>query len=248
VDPEGRKRFLDVYHEIETLYEILSPDPFLRPYIEDYGRLGQLFQIVQNAFKKHGTPIYDVAKKTEKLVRELADTTGVSFALPAVPLDEATLEALKTEPPDPNRVINLGRAISCGIFEAEDRQAHLFPIGERADKILDAFEDRQITTQDALGELKKLLAELLEAQRQQSESGLDRNAFAIFWLLKQESVEQARQLAVEIDGLFGQFPNYNANVQERRALKAKLYKALLPVMDKDRIVAMADRILSLGRK
>jgi type I restriction enzyme R subunit len=163
-------------------------------------------------------------------------------------LDEATLEALKREPPDPNRVINLGRAISCGIFEGDDRQAHLFPIGERAEKVLDAFEDRQITTQDALGELEKLLADLLEARRQQNESGLARNAFAIFWILKQEGVREARSLAVEIDGLFGQFPNYDANVQERRALKAKLYKVLLPVLAKDRMVPLADRIITLGRK
>ncbi len=248
VDPEGRKRFLDLYHEIEILYEILSPDPFLRPYLEDYGRLGQLFQIVQNAFKKHGTPVYDVAKKTEKLVRELADTTGVTFALPAVPLDEATLEALKKESPDPNRVINLGRTISGAIFEGSDRQPHLFPIGERADKILDAFEDRQITTQDALGELEKLLADLLEARRQQNESGLDRNAFAIFWLLRQEGASEARPLAIEIDRLFGQFPNYDANVQERRSLKAKVYKLLLPGVGKERMVPLAERIISLGRK
>jgi len=248
VDPEGRKRFLDLYREIETLYEILSPDPFLRPYLEDYGRLGQLFQIVLNAFRKHGTPLYDVAKKTEKLVRELADTTGVTFALPAVPLDEATLEALKKESPDPNRVINLGRTISGAIFEGNDLQPHLFPIGERADKILDAFDDRQITTQDALGELEKLLADLLEARRQQNESGLDRNAFAIFWLLRQEGASEARPLAIEIDRLFGQFPNYDANVQERRSLKTKVYKLLLPAVGKERMVPLVERIISLGRK
>ena len=246
VDPEGRKEFLDLYHEVETLYEILSPDPFLRPYIEDYGRLSQLFQIVQNAFRKHGTPIYDVAAKTEKLVRELADTTGVSYALAPVPLDEETLEALRKEPPDPNRVINLGRSIACGIFEVEDPQAHLFPIGDRAEKILDAFEDRQITTQDAIGDLEKLLAELLEARRQLKESGLERRAFAVFWILQQEGVGEARRLAIELDKLFEQFPNHEANVQEKRALKAKIYKFLLPAVGKDRMVALADRIVSVG--
>ena len=77
---------------------------------------------------------------------------------------------------------------------------------------------------------------------------MDRNAFAVFWLLKQEGVAEARALAIEIDRLFGQFPNYAANIQERRALKAKLYKVLLPAMDKDRMVPLADRLLTLGRK
>ncbi len=120
VDPEGRKKFVDLFHELERLYEILSPDPFLRPYIEDYARLGQLLQIVQNAFKRHLTPLYDIAAKTEHLVRELASTTGVGATLPVVSLDEATLEALRKDPPDPGRIINLGRAISTDVFDGDD--------------------------------------------------------------------------------------------------------------------------------
>ncbi len=247
-DPEGRERFVKLFREIESLYEILSPDVFLRPYVEDYGRLGALYQLIQSAFRKQGSPTYDVAKKTEKLVQELAETSGVTYALPAVALDEATLEALRKEKPDPNRVINLGRTIAATVLEGPDTQAFLFPIGERAEAVLEAFEDRQLTTQDALGELAKLLAEFLEARRQQNESGLGRNAFAIFWLLQQEEVTEAKALAVEIDSLFTQFPNYDANVQERRSLKAKIYKILLPAVGKDRMVPIAERIIGLGRK
>ncbi len=90
--------------------------------------------------------------------------------------------------------------------------------------------------------------DVLEARRQQNESGLDRNAFAIFWLLRQEGASEARPLAIEIDRLFGQFPNFDANVQERRSLKAKVYKLLLPAVGKERMVPLVERIISLGRK
>ena len=33
-DPERRKAFFKEYKEIEMLYEIISPDAFLRPFIE----------------------------------------------------------------------------------------------------------------------------------------------------------------------------------------------------------------------
>ncbi len=35
-DPERRKTFFKEYKEIEMLYEIISPDAFLRPFIDDY--------------------------------------------------------------------------------------------------------------------------------------------------------------------------------------------------------------------
>jgi type I restriction enzyme R subunit len=38
-DPERRKEFFKEYKEIEMLYEIISPDAFLRPFIDDYGTL-----------------------------------------------------------------------------------------------------------------------------------------------------------------------------------------------------------------
>jgi hypothetical protein len=38
-DPERRKALFKEYKEIEMLYEIISPDAFLRPFIDDYGTL-----------------------------------------------------------------------------------------------------------------------------------------------------------------------------------------------------------------
>ena len=38
-DPEQRKAFFKEDKEIEMLYEIISPDAFLRPFIDKYGTL-----------------------------------------------------------------------------------------------------------------------------------------------------------------------------------------------------------------
>ena len=78
VDPEGRKSsstsFTRSRHSTRSSRRIL----FFALH-RGLWAPGPLFQIVQNAFRKHGTPIYDVAAKTEKLVRELAETTGVTY-------------------------------------------------------------------------------------------------------------------------------------------------------------------------
>ena len=34
------------------LYEIISPDAFLRPYIDDYGTLSAIYDVVRKAYAK----------------------------------------------------------------------------------------------------------------------------------------------------------------------------------------------------
>jgi type I restriction enzyme, R subunit len=48
-DPERRKEFSKEYKEIEMLYEIISPDAFLRPFIDDYATLSNIYLVVRNA-------------------------------------------------------------------------------------------------------------------------------------------------------------------------------------------------------
>src|SRR5262249_26996896 len=49
-DKERRKEFFKEYKEIEMLYEIISPDAFLRPYIEPYTTLSGIYAVVRNAY------------------------------------------------------------------------------------------------------------------------------------------------------------------------------------------------------
>ena len=51
-DPERRKEFFKEYKEIEMLYEIISPDAFLRPFIDDYAHaVGHLCRGAQGLYQ-----------------------------------------------------------------------------------------------------------------------------------------------------------------------------------------------------
>ena len=61
-DKERRKAFFREYKEIEMLYEIISPDAFVRPYIENYKTLSAIYDVVRNAYTN---PVYvDKARKS----------------------------------------------------------------------------------------------------------------------------------------------------------------------------------------
>jgi type I restriction enzyme R subunit len=51
-DPDRRKEFFKEYKENEMLYEIISPDAFLRPFIDSYATLSSIFAVVRNAYAK----------------------------------------------------------------------------------------------------------------------------------------------------------------------------------------------------
>ncbi|MGH7857177.1 MAG: type I restriction endonuclease subunit R, partial [Candidatus Binatia bacterium] len=232
-----------------TLYEIISPDPFLREHLEVYGHLSALYGVVRNAFARHVGLYEDVARKTESLVREHVKLWGLEKAMPVARIDEETLDALKRDKTTtPAKVVNLGKGLSQGARQDSDEQPYLLPIGERAEAILDNYDDRQIGTADALRQLEGLLSEYLQARREREESGFDLHTFTIYWVLRQADVPEARSMAPLLEEPFRRFANHPHNADDRRRLKAELYKVLLPVVGKDRMVGLVERLLALHRK
>ena len=248
-DQGKREEFYKFFKELETLYEILSPSPALRDYVEDFGLISILYQIVRNAFRKKTGFYGDIAKKTEQLVREKVTTYGLETTTPAVKIDETTLKALKDSKASNNiKVINLINSIIKTATDEGDESPYLKPIGERAEAIQEAFDDRQVTALDALRKVEALIKEVLEARRQQEETGFDINTFTIYWLLKQENVKWFEKLAPIVNNAFLRFPNFKDNVAELRQLKAELYKLLLPVAGKDLMLGIVEKLLRLDRK
>jgi type I restriction enzyme R subunit len=249
VDQGKREEFYKLFKELETLYEILSPSPELRDYVEDFGLLSVLYQIVRNAFRKKTGFYGDIAKKTEQLVREKAATFGLEATTPAVKIDETTLKVLKDSKASTNiKVINLINSIIKTATDEGDDSPYLKPIGERAEAIQEAFDDRQITALEALKKTEALIREVLEARRQQEKTGFDINTFTIYWLLKQENVKWFENLAPIVNNAFLRFPNFRDNIAELRQLKAELYKLMLPVVGKDLMLGIVEKLLKLDRK
>jgi type I restriction enzyme R subunit len=247
-DKDDREKFFKFYKEIETLYEILSPSPELRDYIKDVGNLGTLYKIIVNAYKKK-TPLYgDVAKKTEMLLRDNAETYGLNRTLPAVTIDENTLKALKeNNSTDNSKIINLVKGIYKTITEFGDKEPYLKSIGERADAIMEDYEHRHIMAQEALRNIAELVKEINEARKKRNETQFDTNTFTVYWILKQDNIKDTETLAVTINSVFVRFPNYNDNNEEMRHLKAELYGVLFPIVGKDNMIDLVEKLLNIKR-
>ena len=76
-DEDLRREFYKYFKELEEVYEILSPDAFLRPYIEDYDELTRMYKIVRACYERGISVDKDFLRKTAKLVQEHTDTSGI---------------------------------------------------------------------------------------------------------------------------------------------------------------------------
>ena len=248
-DSSERDAFFAFFRELRTLYEVLSPDLFLRPHVESYTRLSVLYEEVRSFYAPAGAPYEsDIAHKTEALVREHAESEGLALTLPIVEIDEHTLDALAQSGGSPRgKVFNLGRSLAAAAATKASQQPYLVPIGERAAEILDAFDDRQLDTEQALQQLERLVGEFTEAERERRETGFDLRTFTLYRVLQREGVAGAETLAPRLAGLLAQFPNRSQNVNETRAVKLGLYRELLPVVGRERMVGIGEQILRLVR-
>jgi type I restriction enzyme R subunit len=70
---ERRKTFFKFYKELEMLYEIISPDKFLRPFLGDFATLSGIYIVVRKAYAKTVQPDREFLRKTNALVQEHID-------------------------------------------------------------------------------------------------------------------------------------------------------------------------------
>ncbi len=249
VDKDAREAFFAFFRELENLYEILSPDPFLRQYLDDFAHLADLYASIRNKYSMQPVLVRDLMRKTEDLVQKHAKTEGLLTTLPPVGIDETVLGSIRYDDPDPGKVINLGKGILTSTVK-EDTPPYLVSIGERAEQVLEAFDDRQISTTVALERLEDLTRELLEAEAERKRLGLDVATFAVLRELNRAGVEgdDARTLAVRVNSAFVLHPNFRDNPAQKRALKAELYRLLLGPVGKGKMVDAVEALLRLERR
>ncbi|MDD2763074.1 MAG: HsdR family type I site-specific deoxyribonuclease [Opitutaceae bacterium] len=241
---EAREKFTELFKEIETLYEILSPDPALIDDIATYNQLADLYAMMQAAYGKSTSFIGDLAHKTAALVQANAGAHGLDRLTKPVEFDETALAALhRRHASDEEKVVNLSRSLQPA---GQETEPHLLSIAERAAAVIDALDERQASTQQALEQLEALAKERHEAEDARAASGLAASAFGVFWELKREGYpeDRARALALEIESAYARFPNAADNADEQRQLKADIYKTLLKVVSGKKMIDLADRIMS----
>lgn len=117
--------------------------------------------------------------------------------------------------------------------------------GERAEKLAQAYKDRQLTTQQTLFEFERLAQEYVSAQSQRQQMGTAENTFAIFKALQAVVPDFQAAQATAINALFARFPVSQWDDQQKSRLRAELYKALRPMVGAAKLIEITNTLLRL---
>jgi type I restriction enzyme R subunit len=247
-EKNGRGDFFKWFRQLQNLYDIISPDAFMRPFVNDYLSLSELYALIRSAY---GDRIYvdrEISNKTRDLLQK--HTISGQLELPGAihalgPEELAKLRESDTS--DNTKILNLRKILAITVQDSGASKPFLLSIGERAEKLAEAYEDRQLTTQQALLDFAKLAREATEADAERQRMGLDENSFAIHKTVAEADNGFDAKQAKGINALFDEFPDYRWNKQQESKLRTELYKTLRPLIGTGKMIDVANRLLRLQR-
>ena len=148
---------------------------------------------------------------------------------------------------DAIKVINLRKALRQKVIDEGESNPYLISIGERAEAITEAHENRQMTTQEALVEFRKSAEECTRAAREQVQMDLDSNTYAVYTVLRKVIADVNPGQARAVNQIFEQFPDYRWDNQQGSQLRIMLYRTLEPTVGRENIIETANKLLKLER-
>jgi type I restriction enzyme R subunit len=248
-DPERRKKFFKEYKEIEMLYEIISPDAFLRPFIDDYTTLSAIYLVVRKAYSIGITADREFQRKTNALVQNRISTLGVERALNPITINGNTIELIKMRNKRKRTtVINLVKSIE-KTAEENSEDPFLITMANRALIVQEKFEQRQTSTKKALD---KLLAEVKKNEarkKEQAEKGFDSLTFFVYQILLDAKVGNPELISNNIKAAFVEFPNWRKSEGALRELRNRVTFAIFAECDElNQVTPLVDELFTLLEK
>jgi type I restriction enzyme R subunit len=248
-DKERRKEFFKEYKEIEMLYEIISPDAFMRPFIDDYTTLSAIYDVVRKAYAKKVYVDRAFQKKTSELVQKHVGTSYIQPISEFLEINEGTVEYMTAKKGgEGTKIINLVKSIE-KIAEESSADPFLIAMAERAKAVQESYEDRQTSTHEALSALLAEIEKNEKRKKEQSEKGFDGLTFFVYRTLLDAGVGNAELASAQVKSAFVEHPNWQASDAELRELRKEVTFAIYAeVEDPEQVARIVDNLFSLLAK
>ena len=248
-DKDRRKEFSKEYKEIEMLYEIISPDAFLRPFMDDYATLAAIYIVLRKAYEEQVHVDRAFQKKTDELVQSHVGTKHIEPISESIAITKATLENIKEKPGgDAVKVINLIKNIEKNT--AEDSASPLaLAMAERVKALKEQYESRQINTQQTLDALLAEVEKYEKRKKEQEEKGYDDETFLAYQILSDANMGNPESLSGKVKEAFARSLNWRISEAAEREFRQRLTIAIVQEVGVSRdIEPIVNKLLSSLKK
>jgi len=240
--------------ETTTLFESLSPDPWLHPYLRDYTWL----QKIQAAYNKHTRRDRDSLKpyqaKTRELIQQNLILQDIDKTLPVFDINADYLKKVEEEHlSTDNEIAELRQALTVHIRLNLNALKIYETLGEKLDRIIKLKDPEQLKQ-----ELRNLVDENTRIEEELRQKELTKLQFNIIQSIQEtipatedELIPYAKKLTEELQSLL--FPGWDQKQDTHRAVQQKVFQRLhseykTRVKDPKQLLTLRDEIIEWLQK
>ena len=252
-DEKLREAFFQTFKALQSAYEIIAPDAFLRPHIDEYMRIVDLYRILASYYDpkdKENRLMRVLRAKTESLISEHIDTSGPLSPLPLYPINENIADVIKADKcSDRVKVINLYRSLIVDIEDKREEHPYLLSIAAEVERIIGELRERQISTETALQQLEIEALNVTSLQEERAASTLDNLAFSLRMVIQAHGIpDDSDALSTELSEYLQTKDGWRFNKNLERTVRINLYGILnriLPDSLKTKMKTVVDELFRM---
>jgi len=236
IDLETAKKFERTMKELMRCYEMLSGDPFLRPYLLDYTWLVKIYVAYYKRFRRRNVDelkIDQLSRKTIQLIQGTINIKEIDESYPTVAIDEKYIQILKKSAPKTRgAAIDLFPPVLIEIRN-HPNSPFFINLGKEVETTYEKLRTRKLETAKAVQKIVEISKRMVEWKKEEQEIGKDKHPIyeaikiVIPRMEKQHSKEFINKLLSHLRSKNLLFKNWQAQRDIRRKVRAETRLMLL---------------------
>jgi type I restriction enzyme R subunit len=216
----------------KNIYDILSPDPFLSPYLNEFKKLTEIYQVAKSWFEPLSPAEKELSEKVKQLIYKHSSVRMDFISKEIYEIDDKLIKRLKAGD-DTINVYNLVKSLEKDLEEEEEKKPYVKPLKEKLQDLKERYNLRQIETHQILEELKQLIEDKLNFEKEEKDPVLQ----TIEYDLKDfPEIKNPEDVAKSMFEALNNFKNWKVSESQRRDLRIELYNILYGNVQEDEII------------
>ncbi|MDD4931161.1 MAG: type I restriction endonuclease subunit R [Candidatus Colwellbacteria bacterium] len=192
---DKQKYFLEKYTKLKSLFEFLSPDPFLKEYVRSFEWVTSFYLAFLKEFRNEDDRylLGEYGEKVKELIQEsnIIDYEGITKNFRELRVNDLyTLERLKGMD-DEEKALNLEKMLKQEISINLDENPAYQKFSERLTAIRREFEQNQIDLAERIRRYEELMSDIKSKGEEAKDLGLDLKEYALY-VISQEFIEDGK--------------------------------------------------------
>lgn len=203
---DKQKYFLEKYRKLKSLFEFLSPDPFLKQYVRPFEWVTSVYLGFLKEFQSENDRylLDEYGEKMRNLIQnsDIIDYEGITKNFRELRVNDLyTLERLKNMD-DEEKALNLEKMLKAEISANVEENPVYQKFSERLMAIRNEFEQNQIDLAERIRRYEQLMKDIRTKGDEAKELGLDLKEYALYVISQEftssENIDVVKEFVKEL--------------------------------------------------